>query len=265
MVFGIQKYTDPYMEKTEKYIQEHTVKKMGLPDGSDVDYWTLTSDENELLNQLLYNAYGGNPQLKRLFMYHRENIAKYLGYIMYQRKSPFTGTRTSSGGIAGCVLHPQHFASVASAATNINMGGWKCGLAARTGKGYTGRSQAAADTTLMSSVTIPNDLWVVVLGLSTDLNHATTAYSVGGTQQVVTGVRWTVDGVATQPIAIYSTSAVSNTCDTPITPLPLIPMAEKSVVTEEFYVEGTITANTTAFNIRDIGLTFGVGSVLTAL
>lgn len=243
----------------------YTIDNMKLPDGTTVEYVHLKEDEKIMLDQLMYNGYGGNPDLEKLFKKNRNYIEMYLGYIMQQRGMPFIGMRESGSGITGCILHPQHIASVASAATNINVGGWKAGLAARTGAGWTTRSQATADTAIFSVATIANDLWICIFGISCDYDLNTAATNIAAAQLMITGIRFTVDNVTYMPTPLYSASAISATTQTPLTHTPFIMAPEKSVFTEQLYVNDTITANNTAFHVRLIGITFGVGSVLAGL
>lgn len=235
-----------------------------MPDGAEVQGYKLEGTEQRYLTELLYNFHGANPDLKALAYYHKPAIEMYLGYVMKQMGQPFVGTRRISPGVTGAVLHPQHLASVASAATNINIGGWKCELSDGAGKGWRYRTQAGAATSIFENATIPEYVFPCIMGYSTDVDHSTTAFSVAATQQVCNGIKLTINGHASQNIALYSTTS-RNPDVTPLTYTPFFILPHRSTWTEELYVNATTAANTTAFNLRILGFAFGPGTTISTL
>ena len=219
--------------------------------------WSLTKDEEYLLDQLLYVVAGSSEAMWQLCQLQRPHTKAYLQHLMFTRKQVFAGMRRASGAISGVPLSPQHLDPLV-----LNWAANQLDANIATPQWY---YRADTTTNYMNGVTITDDIWCCIYGVFNprDMTATTTA---GATYAAFPDrIRWNVNGVVTLPYDMYSCGTKAADLTTPVTYVPFLPVAEKDVFTEQLWCAGALTHDTDAMYIQDVGVTFGVGGKLTGI
>ena len=234
---------------------QRETKKVFLPDNptQPVQGWMLTEDEIGLLDQFLQSLSAGSPLLEAEINRMKPDIQNYLSYVMAINSKPFVGMRKATGAIGVTALYPLHL--------DTNVADWRYNPATLAAAGWTTRSNGSG-TAWMSGATIANDIWPVILGVQ--VGHDITNIAGADYNKKPTRIRYTVDGVTTLPVDLYS-SGIAGVNNTKFIPVPMLFVPEKSVFTEQAYFPAAITTANQKFWIREVGLTFGIGSVLAGI
>lgn len=223
-----------------------------LPDNPSQKYEgrTLTTLEQAKLTQLLDLLGGGSPIMQSWVNSKRADVESVLCYLVETEKKPFAGMRYASGSLGGVVLAPRHI--------DTNVLDWRVNPATLAAAGWTTRSSGAG-VARFSEVTIPDDMWLIILGL--EIGYDIKSVAGADYNKKPTDIKYTINGTTTLQQSLYS-AGVSGDTNTSIVPIPTQLVSQNSTFTEQLYFPAAINENTYTFYVREVGIAVGMGSVL---